>query len=222
LKEQSGDYSSAGARWLLAFAKQDFKSATEQEMLAVASELITFLERSAPLGHKKSLGEPRRAEMERCQRWLRRGLKQLSRRPKLSRKEMSRKQFSRKGAPIWMTRARVNFHLSMRAGRLSVMKWAGIGVFPWFKFAALETLMAVRRRVRACQREKCGQLFVAWKRQRYCRPTCGQAVRTRRYQQKHRKRVQAQRQKRYDRAMRAKAGSRVKVGGRSVGSSATP
>jgi hypothetical protein len=50
-----------------------------------------------------------------------------------------------------------------------------------------QVLMAVARRLRHCERKGCHHLFVARKRQRYCKPSCSEMTRTQRYRRKQRK-----------------------------------
>jgi hypothetical protein len=49
-----------------------------------------------------------------------------------------------------------------------------------------EVLAAVGDRLRRCQRQECGRLFVRQKRQLYCTPACASVVRTRKHRAKQR------------------------------------
>jgi hypothetical protein len=80
-----------------------------------------------------------------------------------------------------------------------------------FCLRVYETLRAMASRFRVCEREKCRKPFIARKRQAYCSRPCSQAVRTRRFRARDPERVRKLRRRTYERTVRARSGSYVKI-----------
>ncbi len=194
-----GQTSEDRARWLLSFAERDVESLTRDERRAVQWEVIAFLLEDTDLKVLMSRRSPhawplyRPGRIRQIHKALRAGLEAV------------------RNGRRWPIRTIRDHFLELRDGTLRHWTVRGAWKEDFFDHV-YRALREVSRRFRLCPVDQ--RPFIARKRQAYCRHTCSQTARTRKYRAKHYERLQAARREAYVKKQKKKHGPNVQVGTR--------
>jgi hypothetical protein len=206
-REKVGHSDESRARWLLQFANTELTRLLPGQRLDLEWEILAFaaspfLEVSHFLvDHKGKIQVP----VDELHGFVRGGIRYLA-----GEGDGTAQLSDGTPIPTWMPEVGFRPRLVRIKDRLIVD--SGSDVSFSFKAAVVRVLTSQAERFRFCR--TCGQSFIARRRQVYCRPTCSQTFRTRKFRAKDPDQTRAKRREAYERLRKKKIGPNVKIGHR--------
>jgi len=195
--DRMGASDESKARWLLSFAAVDLTRLLPGQRLDLGWEILAFV--LPPSSEVMKVPVDRHGEIqvpvESLHAWLHKGVRQLQ-----------------GPSPSWRLSTRTTLELLRHGHRLYAVSWGGDDALTRadrFEAEVARVLSSLRARFRFCR--NCGQPFIARKRQAYCRQTCSQTFRTRKYRAKDPDRAREQRRRAYEQSVRETHGPNVRI-----------